>query len=229
MIVPATGRIEIHSVPEAREDPVANQVVWLTRCPLPNKITADRGKDLLVEFKTMMSNVYGILCNSISVRNPQANTIVERVHQSIGNIIRTFKIQQMDLDNENPWEGILSSTMFAIRSTVHTTTQHTPSQLVFGRDAILNINQEANWQLIKQRKQALINKGNQKENRRRQSHVYHTGDKVLLKNAWKTKFNQDAYIGPYTVTEVRNNGTVRACRGNITDTYNLRNITPFQE
>ena len=77
--------------------------------------------------------------------------------------------------------------MFAMRSTVHTTTQHTPSQLVFGRDVILNINQEANWQLIKQRKQALINKGNQKENRRRQSHVYHTGDKVLLKNVWKTK------------------------------------------
>ena len=52
----------------------------------------------------------------------------------------------MDLDNENPWEGILSSTIFAIRSTVCTTTQHTPSQLIFGRDSILNINQEANWQ-----------------------------------------------------------------------------------
>ena len=54
--------------------------------------------------------------------------------------------------------------MFPIRSTVHTTTQHTPSQLVFGRDVILNINQEANRQLIKQRIQALINKGNKKEN-----------------------------------------------------------------
>ena len=51
---------------------------------------------------------------------------------------------------------------------VHNTIQYTPSQLVFGRDAILNINQETNWQLIKQLKQALINKGNQKEN-------YHTG------------------------------------------------------
>ena len=112
----------------------------------------------------MMANDYGIPCNSISIRNPKGSVIVERVHQTIGNIIRTFKIQEMDLDDENPWEGILSSTMFAIRSTVHTTTQHTPSQLVFGRDAILNINQEANWQLIKQRKQALINKGNQKEN-----------------------------------------------------------------
>ena len=112
---------------------------------------------------------------------------------------------------------------------MYTTTQHTPSQLVFVRDAIFNINQKANWQLIKQHKQALINKGNQKEYCRRQSHVYRTGDKVLFKNAWKTKFNQDAYIGPYTVTEVRNNGTLCPCKGNTTDTHILRNITPMIE
>ena len=64
--------------------------------------------------------------------------------------MHTFTIQQMDLDNETHWEKILSSTMFTIQSMVHTTTQHTPSQLVFGRDSILNINQEAILQLIKQ-------------------------------------------------------------------------------
>ena len=53
------------------------------------------------------------------------------------------------------------------------------SKLVLGEDVILNINQDANWQSIKQRKQALLNKGYQKENRRRQSHMYRTGDKVL--------------------------------------------------
>ena len=138
----------------------------------------------------MIINDYGIPCSSISVRNPQANAIMERVHQTIGDIICTFNIHQMDLDNENPWEGILSSSMFAIWYTVHTTKQHIPSQLIFGRVVIPTINQEANWQLIKQRKQVLINKGNQKENRRRQSHVCHTGDKVVLKKAWKTKFNR---------------------------------------
>ena len=96
--------------------------------------------------------------------------------------------------------------------------------MIFVRDAILDINQEANWQLINQHK---IKKGNQKENHSRQSHVHRTRDKVLLKNAWKTKFNQETYIGPYTVTEVRNNGTVRARKGNVTDTFNLRNIIAF--
>ena len=93
-----------------------------------------------------MANDLRILCNSVSVRNPQANKIEERVHQTIDNIIRTFLIEEMDLDNEILWVGILLSTMLAIRSMVYTTIQHTPSQLVFGRDTILNINQKANWQ-----------------------------------------------------------------------------------
>ena len=43
-------------------------------------------------------------------------------------------MQHWDLDNEHPLEGILLSTMFAIRSMVHITTRHKLSQLVFGRD-----------------------------------------------------------------------------------------------
>ena len=49
------------------------------------------------------------------------------VHQTIVNIMHIFKIQQMNLDNENPWEGILSSTMFGIHSKIYRTTQHKPS------------------------------------------------------------------------------------------------------
>ena len=135
----------------------------------------------------------------------------------------------MDLDNESPWEGILSSTMFAIRSMLHTATQHTSSQLVFGSDTVLNITREANCWFSKQHKHARINEGDQKENLRRQSHVYRTGDNVLLKNAWKMKFNQDTYIGPYSLTEVENNGSGCACKGNIIDTYSLCNIIIFQE
>ena len=229
MIDPATGWVEIRAVPSARADLVANQVelTWLTRYPLPEKVILDRGNEFLAEFKELMVNDYGITVKPITARNPQANAILERVHQTIGNIIRTFRVQEMVLDDDNPWDGILSATMFALRATVHTTSQYTPAQLVFGRDSVLNVRHEANWKLIKERKQKLINRGNESENKNRVLHEYKVGDKVLL--AWKTKFNQDAYIGPYTITAVRNNGTVRARKGNVTDTFNLRNITPFKE
>ena len=44
----------------------------------------------------------------------------------MGNIICAFKVQDMVLNDENPWDGILTSTMFALHAMVHTTTQHTP-------------------------------------------------------------------------------------------------------
>ena len=59
---------------------------------------------------------------------------------------------------EDPWEGILLTVIFALRSTVHTTLGATPMQLVFGQDAILNLSHEANCQLIKCRKQERIKK-----------------------------------------------------------------------
>ena len=59
--------------------------------------------------------------------------------------------------------------------------------------------------------------------------MYKQGDKVLLKHAWKTKFNQDAYIGPYVITTVRNNVTVRAHKGRVMDTFNIQNLAPYKE
>ena len=160
------GWIEISSVPEVRVDIVPNQgeLAWFTRYPLSSKIIVDSGGEILAEFKTMMENAYRILCNSISVGNPQPNAMMERVHQNNGSIINIFNIQQMDLNNENPWEGILSFTMVAILCTLYTTTQHILSQLVFGMNTILSINQKAHSQFITQGKQVLINKGNWKEN-----------------------------------------------------------------
>ena len=103
------------------------------------------------------------------------------------------------------------------------------SKLVFGRDSVLNITHDANWKIIKERKQKLIQKGNQRENRTRLEHQYKPGDKVLIKNAQDTKFGQTAYTGPYIIQEVNNNGTVRAIKQGVSDTYNIRNVQPYQE
>jgi hypothetical protein len=70
----------------------------------------------------------------------------------------------------------------AIRSTYHTTLQATPCQLVFGRDMIHNIAFRANWDQIQKRKQKIINKSNQKENKNKNQipYEYKVGDQVLL-------------------------------------------------
>ena len=53
----------------------------------------------------------------------------------------------MVLDDENPWDGVMAFTTCALCVRVHTTMQHTPAQLVFGQDSILNTRHEANWHL----------------------------------------------------------------------------------
>ena len=40
----------------------------------------------------MIQANHGIAVKPITLRNPQANSILERAHQTIGNIIRTFKV-----------------------------------------------------------------------------------------------------------------------------------------
>ena len=83
----------------------------------------------------------------------------------MGNIPRTFKVQNMVLSDKNQWDGILASTIFALRPTAHTTTQYTPAQLIFERDSIISRRYVVDWETIRKRKQNLINKGNKYENR----------------------------------------------------------------
>lgn len=121
MIDPATGWFEIKEIKTKRSDVIANVVeqTWLTRYPWPTRVVLDRGTEFMAEFSTMIKDDYGIKLKPITAQNPQANTIVERVHQTVGNILRTFCLQKVEVDKDDPWSGILSATIFAIRSTVH--------------------------------------------------------------------------------------------------------------
>ena len=142
MIDPATSWFEMKQIPNKEAHTVAQAVeqAWLSRYPWPKKITFDKGSEFKAEFAAMIEEEYGIEKRGISPRNPQANSVLERIHQVIGNMIKTFRIyDREDLDEQDPWSGILAAIMFGIRATYHTTLEATPIQLVFGRDAILPI------------------------------------------------------------------------------------------
>ena len=122
------------------------------------------------EFADMVQEDYGIKKKGITIRNPQTNAILERVHLVIGNMIKTFQIyDREDLDEKDPWSGILLAVMFGVRSTYHTTLEATPAQLVFGRDTILLIQQQADWKYIKEKKQKLIDYNNKRENKKKEA------------------------------------------------------------
>ena len=234
MIDPATGWFEIAEVPSKKADDIANvlEMTWFSRYPWPVEVVMDRGKEFMAEVKSLLLNEYGITRKPITTRNPQANSMIERAHQTIHNMIRTKQLEDKRSLPEGSWAGILSAVGFAMRATVHTTTQSTPSQLVFNRDAIHNIRFEADWLYIKERKQRTILQNNKRENAKRTPHIYEIGDRVKVKLMPNRKHGEPYYQGPYEVSEVYDNGTVKLRRdttngGAVFETWNIRNILPY--
>ena len=80
----------------------------------------------------MVKKDYGITKKVNTKHNPQANPILKYIPQTIDNILCTFAVQNVKVDKEYPWLGILAATMFDTRATVHTTNQMKPIKLVFG-------------------------------------------------------------------------------------------------
>ncbi len=75
----------------------------------------------------------------------------------------------------------------------------------------------------------MINANNERENSKRIPYKYRVGQRVLIKAEQGAKYGTDSYLGPFTVEAVNANGTLRVNEGAVTDTYNIRNVTPYTE
>ena len=90
---------------------------------------------------------------------------------------------------------------------------------------------KVDWLKINATKLKSAQANNQQENKKRINHVYNIGDKVLilLKNIERgAKLNQPTQ-GPFVITQIYNNGTVKIDRGNYEEIINIRRLKPFKE
>ena len=173
----------------------------------------DRGREFEAEVRKTLFHEYGITRKMTTPRNPQANSMVKRAHQTVHNMIATLDLRgSKDLKgNEttrDKWDGVLAAVGFAMRATVHTITWATPMQLVFGQDALTNVQFQADWDYIKARKTKVILQNNKKENAKRLPYTY-------------------------TVDCVYENGTLGLRQettngGMVYTTWNIRNIHPYK-
>ena len=127
MIDPATRWFEIVAIkkPTAEECMEAFDNTWLCRYPRPQYIGYDNGNEFKQIFKEMCKN-YAIRPKASTEYNPQANSIIERVHATLGNMLRTFQLDKQELRENDPWTPFLNSAAWAIRSTYHTVLNATP-------------------------------------------------------------------------------------------------------
>ena len=136
----------------------------------------------------------------------------------------------MEFDTNDPCGHFLNAAAsWAICSTVHTTLDAIPGQVVFGQDMLLLVQLKRDWARIRQHKQDIINVNNRKENAKCIEHEYRVGEKVLLEKPGLISKLPAPHTGPNWITHTYNNGTVRVQRGIVNERINIRRLIPYKE
>ncbi|KAL7541220.1 hypothetical protein ACHAWF_006879, partial [Thalassiosira exigua] len=201
---------------------------WLSRCPRASKIIYDNRSDFKLHFRELCET-HGIERKSTTINNPQANAILERLHGVLANMMRTSNLDMQETVTQLDVDNFLVNAAWAVRSTHHTVLGCSPGAAVFGRDMMFDIPYVADWIAIGRRRQQLVDHNNARENARRIDYDYRVGQKVLIIRDGTLSKSELKYDGPFTVTEVYTNGTVRIRRGTVNERLNMRRIVPYFE
>ena len=206
--------------------------VWLSRYPWPERCVHDNGGEFIgPEFQFLLQGCR-IKDVPTSSKNPQANAICERMHQTVGNVLRTL------LHGEPPKtftkakdfiDEALSIAMHAMRAGMHSTLGSSPGSLVFNRDMFLNIPLIADWHAITKRREHLINENLMRENKRRRRFDY-MPDQKILKKIYKPKKLGPRTSGPYKILHTHVNGTLTIeLKPGVTERINIRRVIPYKQ
>ena len=215
-ITQRNGKQEIEVILDKASATVAQlfNSTWLCRYPRPLYIVYDQGSEFKLHF-TELCDSYQLKRQPTSVKNPQANAIIERIHAVFGDMMRCSNLDNAPTIEPSMVAEFIMNAAWAIRSTYHTVLKSSPGAAIFGRDMLFDIPYVADWVEIGRRRQERVDNDNARENSRRLSFDYEVGQKVLLRKDGILRKAEDKYEGPYIITQVFCNGTVRIQRGSV--------------
>jgi hypothetical protein len=231
MVDACTGWPELALIPTANSRSCANKFDenWLCRYPRPSECGHDNGNEFVgEEFQELLTS-YDITSRPTTIKNPTAQSLIERLHLTLGDHLRTPIYKEDDWQNDV--NLLIQACGWAIRTTVPSNSKYQPGQLVFGRDMIFHQAVKIDWQLLKDecRKQSTNN--NKKENKNRLQHEYKVGDLVLIVEKPYERHKQPKLSsptqGPYKITRVYDNGNVCIKRGNFYEDISIRRLCPY--
>jgi len=232
MIDIATTLCEIVCLENKTSEHVAMkfQNEWLTRYPRPLKVIHDPGTEFTGAYFQQMLQLNVIEATCTTVANPQANAISERLHSTIGDQLRTMLHENPPVNVANGLElvdTVIASARYAMRSAVHRTLKVSPGALVFHRDMLLPIPLISDFNVIRARRQAVIDDNTRRANLRRKFKDYKVNDEVLIQ-VQDPATMQPRNIGPFVIQEVHVNGTVTILRRpNVLQRINIRRLHPY--
>ena len=232
MIDMVTNLVELVRIENKTSHHVAMkfETTWLSRYPRPLHCIYDQGGEFVgFPFQRLLHR-YSIQGRPTTSKNPQANSVCERMHQTVGNMLRAMSSLTPALGVENAIHMVdtaLARCVYATRTAVHGSLRASPGSLVFQRDMILDIPVIADWLFISEHRQQLIDQRLIAANNKRYSYDYHIGDEVLKLTYSPNKLEQRAN-GPYRIVEVHTNGTVTKLTEHTIERISIRRIKPFK-
>lgn len=187
---------------------------FILRYGIPREIITDRGTEFINSTMTEICKILKINKLSSTAYRHQTLGSLENTHKHLSAFLR------MQIHNQQQqWSSWLPFWCFSYNTTIHSETNYTPYELVFGKHCNLPSNLtttidplynyydyplELKYRLQKSQFEAKTNLCKSKELRkiRYDSYVnpikYKPGDLVLIKKETGTKFDP-LYVGPYTV------------------------------
>jgi len=231
MIDTVTNLAELVRIENKTAQHVAMQFTnhWLSRYPKPQRCIHDQGTEFTgINFQSMLAT-NAIKSVPISVRNPRANSIVERVHKTMQDMLN-ISLRDPPANIENALDLVdscLAAVNRAFRASHHLSLGASPGSLVFQRDMMLPIPLLADWNLIRERRQVTIDENNRRENLRRRFRDYVAGDLVLVVEKATGKLRPKTF-GPFTIESVHVNGTITIQRApGIVERLSIRRVRPY--
>src|SRR5438045_8519909 len=193
-------------------------------------ILLDRGTHFRNKLVKGLCEKFKIKHKLSSPYHPQTNGLVERFNRMLCESLAKVS------ERENQWDKHIESVLFAYRTTKHNTTKKTPFFMVYGREAILPIEDfengenfgkdatiERSYDLINladERIKALENiersqvqQKNRHDIKIKEETKFNIGDKILLKDAIKEKQYSgklsSKWKGPYYIHEIFEKGAYK--------------------
>jgi hypothetical protein len=165
-----------------------------------------------------------------SVKNPQANAILEHIHAVLGNMLCTSELDMAETMKASDIDVFLSDATWAIPSTYQTVLKASPGAAIFGQDMLFDIPFIADWQNISEHMQPLTDLNNAHENEDRIDYDYKVGQNVLLRKVGTFRNAESRWHKkPWLITSVHTNGRIMVQHGNKIDGMNIRRVKPFEE
>ena len=178
-----------------------------------------------------MMRTLGITSKPTTVKNPQANAIVERLHKTMADVLRVMLHVNPPEDKlavTNMMDNALATVVHASRCAVNHTMKTSPGAMVFNRDMMVNVPLISNLIAIGERRQQLVDENLRRTNAKRINHNYSVNDMVKFVEYNPNKLDSRTH-GPYRIVRVFTNGTVRIqLSEHVQETVNIRKLFPYR-